>query len=73
MRKDDKDIFACLDTSNKVNEGVCNVGVVHVQISTQYTPKDTFERRHTRAFDSTCYESINGIRKLGPDSRQYEN
>src|ERR1700732_2629915 len=54
MCEDNEDVLARLRTSLRIDEGLCDVGVVHVEITTKHTPKDSFEGGYTGTIDGTC-------------------
>ena len=56
MREDDKYVLARLRTSLRIDEGVCDVCVVHIEIATENAPKDSLESGYTSAIDGTCYK-----------------
>lgn len=62
MSKDDEDVLACFDTRDWVDEGFDNICVVHVQIATEDTPKDTLKGGYTDSIDSSGHESRTDVR-----------
>lgn len=53
-------ILSRLRPSTGINERLCNVRVIHVQIASQNTPQDALERRDTGTVDSASNESVCG-------------
>lgn len=56
MCEDDEHILAGFSASGWVNKRLLNIGVVHVQVSTQHAPEHAFERRKARAVDGASNE-----------------
>ena len=42
MHKDDEYILVCRAAGCSIDEGIGNVGVVHVEVATEDTPEDMF-------------------------------
>ena len=57
MGKDNEDVFAGLLPRNGVHKGLVDVGVIHIEISTEDAPENTFECRHTGTLDGARNES----------------
>jgi len=51
-------ILACLRASGRINKRLCDVRVIHVQITPQNTPQNTLKRRDTCAVDGASDESV---------------
>ena len=51
MSKDDEDILSSLDTTRSIDEGLGNVGVVHVKITTEHAPQHVFKCGDTSAIN----------------------
>lgn len=58
MGKDDKDVLAGLRACRWVDEGLNDVGVVHVEIPTKDAPENTLESRNACTLNRACNESI---------------
>jgi len=60
MCENDEHILSRLRPSTWINERLCNVRVIHVQIASQNTPQDALERRDTGAVDGASNKSMCG-------------
>lgn len=53
MSEYDEDVLASFGSGVGINKGLRNVGLVHVEITTQDTPKHTFKGSNPSAVDRT--------------------
>lgn len=57
MGEDDEDVLSSLLASDRVDEGLDNIGVIHVKVASKDTPQNTLERRQPGALDRSRHES----------------
>jgi hypothetical protein len=59
--ENDEDVLACFGSRGGINEGLSNVGMVHVEVATKDTPEDPFECGDAEAVDRTSNEPVSTI------------
>jgi hypothetical protein len=64
VSKDNENIFVRRASSCGIDERICNVCVVHVEVATKDTPEDTLEGRQARAIDYTSNKSNKQSKRL---------
>jgi hypothetical protein len=57
MGKDDKDVLVRLFPVGGVDERFLDLGIVHVEVTSEDPPEDAFKDGHPGAFDRTGDES----------------
>lgn len=58
MCEDNEDAFVFFDLGNGINERCRDVDVIHVEVSTKDTPKETFQAWNALATEGACDESV---------------
>lgn len=54
MCENDEDVLPSLDSTCWVNERFSDVGLIHVKVAAQDTPKNSFEGSNTSTINSSC-------------------
>jgi hypothetical protein len=57
MGEDDEDVLARFSTADRINEGLDDVGMVHVEITAENTPEDSLKGGDADSVEGTGDES----------------
>lgn len=60
--EDNEDVLPGLFAGGRIDEGLDNVGMIHVQVATKNTPENAFEGRDAAALDRTGNKSNSCVR-----------